>query len=352
MSVELSWKTYLFEFLSIFIGVTLLSAACQRTAGLPPDTPEGMVYIPKGQFRMGGKSAQAATDELPRRKIQVDAFWMDEHEVTNRQFAQFVEATGYKTVAEKAIDWESLLRELSPNTPKPPDSILQPGSLVFQPTNGPVNLNDYAQWWAWAVGASWKHPEGPESSIEDRMDHPVVHIAWTDAQAYAQWAGKRLPTEAEWEWAAMGGLDDPKYPWGNEPAKKAYQKANFYQGLFPYQNTLQDGFEGTAPVNSFPPNGYGLYDMAGNVWEWCADKYHASAYTLNRSDKILQNPQGPVKSYDPSEPYVDKRSMRGGSFLCDESYCSGYRVARRMQSSEDSGFNHTGFRCVKEITKK
>ncbi|MCB0566820.1 MAG: formylglycine-generating enzyme family protein [Phaeodactylibacter sp.] len=313
------------------------------------DAPQGMVYIPGGTFLMGGKSEQADPDEFPRRNVQVAAFWMDEHEVTNRQFAEFVEKTGYVTVAERPIDWDEMAKQLPPGTPKPDDSILQPGSLVFQPTKAPVNLQDYSQWWVWTTNANWRQPEGPGSSIEGRMNHPVVHVSWEDANAYAQWAGKRLPTEAEWEWAAMGGLDDPKYPWGNQSPEEAYQKANFYQGLFPYQNTGEDGYLGTAPVKSFPPNGYGLYDIAGNVWEWCADKYHHEAYSLTRSERLLVNPQGPEAALDPMEPLVPKRSMRGGSFLCNDSYCSGYRVSRRMKSSEDSSFNHTGFRCVKDV---
>ena len=319
-----------------------------RTAATENAPPE-MAFVPSGEFLMGGKSEQADPDEFPRRKVAVTAFWMDEHEVANYQFAEFVGQTGYVTVAERPVDWEEMAKQLPPGTPKPDDSVLQPGSLVFQPTQAPVNLQDYSQWWAWTTNANWRQPEGPGSSLEGRMDHPVVHIAWEDANAYAHWADKRLPTEAEWEWAAMGGLDDPKYPWGNQPSDEAYKKANFYQGLFPYQNTGEDGYLGTAPVKSFPPNGYGLYDMAGNVWEWCADKYHHQAYSLSRSERVIANPQGPEVALDPMEPLVPKRSMRGGSFLCNDSYCSGYRVARRMKSSEDSSFNHTGFRCVKDV---
>jgi formylglycine-generating enzyme required for sulfatase activity len=313
--------------------------------------PKGMVYIPAGSFQMGGKTEQASPDEYPRRAVEVSAFFMDEHEVTNREFAEFVRATNYITVAERAIDWEVLKQQLPPGTPKPDDSVLQPGSLVFKKTSGEVNLQDYVQWWVWTTDANWWQPEGPGSSIEDRMEHPVVHIAWEDANAYAKWAGKRLPTEAEWEWAAMGGKDDPNYPWGDEPAQAAAKLANFWQGAFPYLNSKEDGYETTAPVKSFPPNGYNLYDMAGNVWEWCSDKYNYDAYQLTRSEKLVKNPQGPGASYDPQEPTVPKRSMRGGSFLCHDSYCSGYRVSRRMKSSEDSSFNHTGFRCVKEVNK-
>ncbi|MEZ4987810.1 MAG: formylglycine-generating enzyme family protein [Saprospiraceae bacterium] len=332
------------------VAVIYTAVSCSTTPQDTSDgnTPEGMVMIPAGTFLMGGKSSQADPDEYPRRQVQVDGFWMDVHEVTNAQFKIFVEATGYVTVAERDIDWEEMSKTLPAGTPRPPDSVLQAGSLVFTPTQGPVNLDDVSQWWTWTIGANWRHPEGPDSDIEDRMNFPVVHISWIDAQAYAQWAGKRLPTEAEWEWAAMGGLEDPKYPWGNEPAASAAEKANFWQGPFPYHNEMGDGFYAAAPVQSFPPNGYGLYDMAGNVWEWTQDKYHFQTYSHSRTDNILQNPQGTDESFDPEEPNMPKRSMRGGSFLCSDSYCSGYRVARRMKSSEDSAFNHTGFRCVKD----
>ncbi|WP_115868800.1 formylglycine-generating enzyme family protein [Marinoscillum furvescens] len=312
----------------------------------PEVSTEGMVLIPAGTYTMGGKSDQAYEDEFPRHEVKISAFYMDETEVTNAQFAAFVEATGYVTVAEKDIDWEELKNQLPEGTPKPADSVLQAGSLVFQGTDGPVNLQDYSQWWEWTIGADWRHPEGPESTIADRMDHPVVHIAWEDAIAYAKWAGKRLPTEAEWEWASMGGKTDSKYPWGNESVENASDKANFWQGKFPYQNYVLDGYETTAPVKSFPPNGYGLYDMAGNVWEWCLDKYDVRAYTEDAAEGTVVNPKGSAQYYDPREPYTPKHVIRGGSFLCNDSYCSGYRVSRRMSSSKDSGFNHTGFRCV------
>ena len=307
-----------------------------------------MVLIPGGTFMMGGRSDQAEEDEFPQRKVRVSGFYMDKTEVTNAQFKAFVDATGYQTLAEKDVDWEALKTQLPPGTPKPHDSLLIAGSLVFKKTEGPVDLRNYSQWWQWTRGANWKAPNGPGSSIENIMDHPVVHISWQDANAYAQWAGKRLPTEAEWEWAAMGGKENVKYPWGNEDIALSAGKANFWQGFFPYDNQLKDGFEGTAPVKSFPANGYGLYDMAGNVWEWCADKYHASAYGQTFK-KLHENPKGPSKSFDPQEPYAAKYVIRGGSFLCNDSYCSGYRVARRMKSTEDSGFSHTGFRCVREI---
>ena len=311
--------------------------------------PAGMVTIPSGSFIMGGKSDQAYKDEFPRHEVAVSGFYMDATEVTNAHFKKFVDATGYVTIAERDIDWEEIKEQVPPGTPKPADSVLKAGSLVFQETEGPVDLNNYSQWWKWTIGANWQHPEGPGSRIEDRMDHPVVHIAWEDAQAYAEWAGKRLPTEAEWEWAAMGGRDDVKYPWGNGTIEEASDKANFWQGKFPFQNYELDGYKGTAPVKSFPPNGYGLYDVAGNVWEWCEDKYDVTTYQQYAEESQVSNPTGSQNYYDPREPYTPKHVIRGGSFLCNDSYCSGYRVARRMSSSKDSGFNHTGFRCVKDL---
>ncbi|WP_422018955.1 formylglycine-generating enzyme family protein [Robiginitalea biformata] len=315
----------------------------------PDSVPEGMVYIPSGSFLMGGKSDQASPDELPRRSVQVAGFFMDRTEVTNREFAAFVDATGYETVAEKPIDWEAMKTQLPPGTPKPPDSLLQAGSLVFHATDRPVDLRDLSQWWHWTLGANWKHPEGPESDLEGRMDHPVVHIALDDALAYARWAGKRLPTEAEWEWASMGGLEDPKYPWGNAPISESADKANFWQGIFPYSNEQADGYLRTAPVGTYPANGYGLVDMAGNVWEWCQDKYRSDTYQLETTPTDRMNPRGPDTSFDPSEPLAEKYVIRGGSYLCNDSYCSGYRVSRRMRATRDSAFGHTGFRCVKDV---
>ncbi|GAB3017170.1 formylglycine-generating enzyme family protein [Niabella terrae] len=308
----------------------------------------GMMYIPGGRFEMGGDNKQASKDEYPKHAVQLDPYYMDITEVTNAQFRAFVDATGYITTAEQKPDWETLKKELPPGTPKPSEDMLVAASLVFKSSDRPVDLNDYSQWWSWVAGANWRHPQGPGSSIEGKDHYPVVQVSWNDAQAYCQWAGKRLPTEAEWEFAARGGLIDNIYPWGNEHVNAGQPKANSWEGKFPYLNEKKDGYVTAAPVQSFAPNGYGLYDMAGNVWEWCSDWYHADYYK-QQEGKLSVNPQGPTSSYDPQEPSAKKRSLRGGSFLCNDAYCSGYRVARRMKSTPDTGLEHTGFRCVKDI---
>jgi formylglycine-generating enzyme required for sulfatase activity len=309
---------------------------------------KGMVWVKGGTFGMGGDNKQAGPDEYPKHKVTVNGFWIDATEVTNAQFDKFVKATGYVTTAEKKPDWEELKKQVPPGTPKPDDKLLVAASLVFNQPSHPVNLNDYSQWWTWKNGASWKHPHGPDSNIKGKENYPVVHISWFDAVAYCKWAGKRLPTEAEWEWAARGGLNNKIYPWGDEAVDAGTPKANTWQGDFPNKNTLKDKFFYAAPVASFKPNGYGLYDMAGNVWEWCADYYNNKYYETINKPQGITNPQGPATSYDPDEPYAKKRVIRGGSFLCNDSYCSGYRVARRMKSTEDSGMEHLGFRCVQD----
>lgn len=307
----------------------------------------GMVSIQGGEFMMGADNDQADKDEYPKHKVILDPFWIDQHEVTNDQFARFIESTGYVTTAERKPDWEELKKQLPPGTPKPDESLLVAASLVFTPQKQEVDLNDYSQWWAWVPGANWKHPEGPGSTIDGKGNYPVIHVSWDDAMAYCKWAGKRLPTEAEWEYASRGGLNNKIYPWGDEHINKGKAKANTWEGSFPYKNTAYDTFTGLAPVKSYAPNGYGLYDMAGNVWEWCQDKYRNDYYQSINSPNGVKNPQGPDDSFDPDEPYTPKMVSRGGSFMCNESYCSGYRVARRMKSSPDSGMSNLGFRCAK-----
>ena len=309
---------------------------------------ENMVWIPGGTFDMGGDNDQASPDEFPKHKVSVDGFWMDVTEVTNAQFAAFVEATGYVTTAEIKPDWEELKKQVPPGTPKPDESLLVPASLVFKAPDTQVPLNDIEQWWEWSTGANWRQPRGPGSDIKGKENHPVVHISYYDAMAYCKWAGKRLPTEAEWEWAARGGLKNNIYPWGNEGIDIGNPKANSWQGQFPSKNTERDGFYYSAPVKSFAANGYGLYDMAGNVWEWCSDYYAADYYASINKPQAVNNPLGPTKSFDPEEPYTSKRVTRGGSFLCNDSYCSGYRVARRMKTTEDSSLENLGFRTVRD----
>lgn len=311
----------------------------------------GMKYIPGGMFMMGGDNGQASEDEFPKHSVQVDGFWMDETEVTNAQFQKFVEATGYITTAEERPDWEELKKAVPPGTAKPPDSMLVAASLVFKQSKGPVELHDFNQWWSWVAGASWKHPQGQGSNIKGKESYPVVHVSWYDATAYCKWAGKRLPTEGEWEFAARGGLINNIYPWGNEHVNTGTAKTNSWEGKFPYLNERKDGYLTSAPVKSYKANGYGLYDMAGNVWEWCSDWYDADYYS-SADKSVMINPQGPAKSNDPEDLYTPKKSLRGGSFLCNDSYCSGYRVARRMKSSPDTGLEHTGFRCVRDVSKR
>ena len=290
--------------------------------------PEGMVWIPGGTFIMGGESPHAQPDEFPARRVTVSGFFMDATEVTNARFLEFVEATGHVTTAELP----------------PPIAGATPGSVVF---TGAARLEDGAgQWWAWVEGADWRHPEGPESSLKGRMDHPVVHVSWEDASAYAAWAEKRLPTEAEWEFASRGGLEGAPWTWGTEERPKGEWLANIWQGDFPTRDAKEDGFHGTAPVGSFPPNGWGLSDMAGNTWEWCADWYRPDAYSLTPTR--VENPAGPHDSFDPAQPGVPKKVIRGGSWLCSDRYCTGYRPGARMKTSPDTGLNHTGFRCVKD----
>ena len=305
---------------------------------------EGMVWIPGGTYLMGAHDQDGREDEYPQHQVKVSGFWMDVTEVTNAQFKKFVEATGYVTTAEIAPDWNELSKQLPPGTPKPHDSLLVPASLVFVKQPAGAGLGDPSIWWSWKKGANWRHPQGQGSDLKGKDNHPVVHVSYDDAVAYCRWAGKRLPTEAEWEFAARGGKTTV-YPWGDEPVESGKPKANSWQGTFPSVNTSWDKFPGAAPVKSFAANPFGLYDMAGNVWEWCADWYRDDYYA-SVTNQLLQDPQGPSTSYDPQEPTVPKKVVRGGSFLCNDSYCKGYRVTSRMKTATDTGLEHTGFRCV------
>jgi len=307
----------------------------------PP--PLGMVSIPAGDFVMG--TADGKVEEKPIHRVKVSAFFMDEHEVTNAEFRKFVEATNFVTLAEKPIDWEEMKKNLPPGTPKPPDSDLVPSSLVFTPPAEATDLNNWQQWWRLIPGADWKHPEGPKSNIQGKDNHPVVQVAFTDAEAYAKWAGKRLPTEAEWEYAARGGLVGKRYTWGDDkPGDDNGRVANIWQGKFPVQNLKTDGYDRTAPVKSYPANGYGLYDTAGNVWEWCSDWYQPR---YPGEDQV--NPKGPKVSIDEHGLQMPRRVTRGGSFLCHSSYCEAYRTGARQGSDVDTSMSHTGFRCVLSI---
>jgi formylglycine-generating enzyme required for sulfatase activity len=307
-----------------------------------------MVWIEGGSFQMGAQDSLGRPDEYPAHRVTISGFWMDETEVTNQQFREFVQATGYTTTAEIAPDWEVMKKQLPAGTRKPDRSELVAASLVFVSPQESVDLEHPGECWLWTKGANWMHPQGPGSSIEGRDQDPVVQVSYDDACAYAHWAKKRLPTEAEWEFAARGGLAGAPYAWGTEPPDQGGYRANIWQGEFPTHNDGTDGFIRLAPVRSFKPNAFGLYDLSGNVWEWCLDWYDARAYSTKRDGAT--NPRGPTKSFDPAEPLVPKRVARGGSFLCDEHYCTGYRVSARMRTSPDTSLEHTGFRCVKDGT--
>ncbi len=324
------------------VAVTLVFglAPVSLAAGSPGEAPAGMVFVPGGDFDMG-LDEPVFRDAQPVHRVAVDAFWIDETEITNAQFAEFVRATGYRTVAERVPRAEDY--------PGARPEMLFAGSVVFSPPEHEVPLDNHFRWWNYVRGADWRHPEGAGSSIEGRLDHPVVHIAYEDAEAYAKWAGKRLPTEAEWERAARGGLDGKKFVWGDSFRPSGQMMANTFQGHFPDRNTGEDGYLATSPVKAFAPNGYGIYGVAGNVWEWTADWYRPDTHARDaRGGAIVRNPTGPreEESFDPSEPGVRKRVHKGGSYLCTDQYCARYMPGARGKGASDTGTNHLGFRCV------
>ena len=318
-----------------------------NTSPAPPKTPRGMAWIPGGEFSMGAQDPpdmdevgmKATIDSRPVHRVYVDGFFMDKSDVTNAEFAKFVRATGYVTVAERKPRAEDF--------PGAPPENLVAGSVVFSPPDHAVPLNDYFQWWNYVPGANWRHPLGPKSSITGKDNYPVVQVAYEDAVAYAKWAEKRLPTEAEWEFAARGGLAGKPYIWGNEFRPKGHWMANTHQGHFPDKDTGGDGYAGISPVATFPANGYGLYDMAGDVWQWTSDWYRPDYYQqLVAQGGVARNPEGPESAFDPAEPGHAKKAQRGGSFLCTDQYCSRYMVGTRGKGDTDTGTNHLGFRCV------
>jgi formylglycine-generating enzyme len=305
---------------------------------------ETMAWIPGGEFLMGADSTYP--EEAPAHRVRVDGFWMDRFTVTNAEFERFVAETGYVTLAEKpanAADYPGALPEL-----------LVPSSTIFKKPTRQVDMRDHYNWWVYVAGANWRHPRGPASTITKLGDHPVVHVALEDVEAYARWAGKELPTEAEWEFAARGGLDGAEYVWGDELTPGGRQMANIWQGEFPYRNTLDDGFEYTAPVGSFPANGYGLHDMAGNVWQWTSDWYQEHGQ-IDSPCCTAANPRGGTRdaSLDPSQPEVKipRKVTKGGSHLCAPNYCRRYRPAARMAQPVDTSISHLGFRCIVRGTR-
>lgn len=323
---------------------------CQSPASTETSADSGssdMVLVKGGEFLMGTNEQDAYATERPARSEQVADFYLDRTEVTNAQFAAFVEATGYVTVAERVPSWEEMKETLPPGTPKPDDALMVPGSLVFVPPAQAVALDDISRWWKWVPGASWKHPEGPGSDIAGKENHPVVHIAFEDAQAYAKWAGKRLPTEKEWEFAAKAH-SQTRFPWGTDLMPQGKIQANTFQGFFPHFNNQQDGYARTSPVRSFPANALGLYDMIGNVWELTVDWYDAASAARKVGQMpALDTTQTPC--FNPENPYAKEKVIKGGSFLCSDEYCINYRPSARRGQDVYSGTSNVGFRCAKDV---
>lgn len=309
--------------------------------------PAGMVWIPAGNYTMGGVGGEARKDEFPLHSVKILGFWMDKTEITVAEFKRFVKATSFITEAEKTPQWDQLKQQLPPGTPEPPAGTLVAGGMVFTQTDGPVPLDNYARWWRYVPGANWRHPNGPESDVWSTTqfdNQPVTQVCWYDAVAYCKWARKRLPSEAEWEYACRGGLQGKEFEWGDDAPSATNIRANLWEGEFPYKNYKRDGYELSAPVMSYTPNRYGLYDMIGNVWEWCSDWYRPDTYAKTKAGTT--DPVGPKDAYDPDEPYAQKKVIRGGSFLCNINYCASYRPSARMKTDPYTGENHTGFRAV------
>ncbi|MDB4752539.1 formylglycine-generating enzyme family protein [Winogradskyella sp.] len=340
------------SYFKYFIVLLFVFQSCSKSTKKQTIKPQrkvsGMVWIPGGLFEMGAsnKDPIALPHEKPKHNVYIDGFFMDITEVTNAQFSKFIEATNYVTTAERPVDWNLIKLQLPPGTPKPHDSLFRPGSLLFKKTSEKVvNLYDFSQWWKWSIGANWKEPTGKGSSIVGKENHPVVHISYEDAIAYCNWSGRRLPTEAEWEYAARGGKNDKIYFWGNN-SDSLSTYVNSWEGEFPVINTQEDGFEKSAPVKSFPPNNYGLYEISGNVWEWTSDWYNINYYNDCLKKGVSNNPKGAEIAYNPNNPFIKEKVIRGGSFLCNASYCASYRVTSRMATDPQTSLEHLGFRTV------
>ncbi len=341
-----------------FLPLILFGLLSANSSAAAPVIPAGMKQVPGGEYTMGTDDPNSMDNERPAHRVKLDAFLIDDHDVTNSEFAKFVDATHYLTTAERPVDWEQLKKQLPPETPKPADENLRPGSLVYTPPGHAVDLSDMGNWWTWTAGASWKHPHGPASEVATKPDLPVVQVSWDDAVAFAKWANKRLPTEAEWEFAARGGAKaNTRFVWGDQFRPNGKWMCNTFTGEFPFKNTAEDGFAGVSPVKSFPPNGYGLYDMAGNVWQWTSDLYRADTHALlakqlaGSGASCCMNPKGPAQAFNPTREVATatEHVIKGGSFLCNPSYCESYRPTARRGAPPDTGSEHMGFRCAADL---
>ena len=324
-------KKYLFILMGLFIFGCNSSPSSDKITILIGDEEISLVWVDGGSFIMGSSELIANNDEKPSHRIHIDGFWMTETPITNNQFAAFVNSTNYVTTAEKAPSLKEMMSQLPKDTPPIPDEYLVPGSLIFIGGREAANPSSSINWWKWSPKTSWKNPRSENPTLDGIGDHPVVHVSWYDAIEFSLWSGMELPTEAQWEYAAkLGKVTNTR-------------EMNIWRGIFPINNNLDDGHLKTNPVKYYKPNSIGLYDMAGNVWEWVRDWYHPNTYSMEGRSK---NPMGPKSSFDPMEPTVPKRVTRGGSFLCNDQYCAGYRTTARMKSSPDTSLENTGFRCV------